>query len=271
MLTKMEIDFFHSFGYVVAHPDSLASTLDRLDAECRQALSLAYPDQPIGPLQLPAMSIKTPTSVALVHEDALLRSVETLVGSGAILKPPKITRFSGATNWHRDCYMPLRGVKVAIYLFKNIEEVLTFNVIPASHTGPVRNYVDRLFGKERTKPGGLRNPNRELPPSVPTSVLELRRGNVLLFDLGLWHANLSPRERLQWGATFLVAPQDQRTVADTVSHLGEFFEYSKPYPRTQFPYLPPEWEINATASPHAQALASSGVLTEYLSRYGPGR
>jgi hypothetical protein len=272
MLTDEELDFFRAFGYVVAGDSALAAMAEPLHQESAQALRTAYPDGPSGSLLLPAMSeATTPCSFTLTHDRRLLRCVRQLLGRDAIVKPAKITRFAKVTNWHRDCYMNLRGVKFAVYLGPPGEELVPFDVIPTSHEKAVRGYIDRLFERGTAMRGAPRNPNRVMPSEIPTETLRLRHGQLLVFDLGLWHANLSPAERLQWAITFVAAPDSATARDDVVLHLAEFFEYSRPYPREKFPYLPPSWERRESDSELYQAMDSSGVLDLYLERYGAGR
>ena len=264
MLTEDQVHFYQTFGYVVVDIDVLSDITTQLHRESEHAIKMAYPDNPVGNLILPAMSDETPYSLALIHDKRFLDAVAKLAGPGAIIKPPKITRFSKPTNWHRDCYMNLRGVKFAVYFGEPDSEPIPFDVLPASHDGSVRSYIDLLFSKQAPSSGGARDPNRHLPKQIPTNTLQLAPGQFLIFDLGLWHANLVPTSRLQWGITFLTAPEDNQSVVDTATHLAEFLEYKREYPKNIFPYLPPSWESGESDSVHARVLKDSGVLDQWI-------
>ena len=265
MWTDQHIEFFKTFGYVTASIDMFADVVPELDAESRRALADAYPVDPGGSLLLPAMAGATPCSVALIDDERLAGFARRLLGPDVIVKPPKITRFGKPTNWHRDCYMQLGGVKAAVYFGDDQDRTIDFDVIPASHQGPIRQYVDRLYKRERRPVGEARNPNRILPPEIPTHTVRLAPGQMLLFDLGLWHANLMAEQRLQWGLTYLPAPR--QSLDEAVQHLAEFFEYDREYPRERYPYFPAAWERGDADSRVMEVMHESGVMDLYLARY----
>lgn len=270
MLTDREKDFFHTFGYAVAGPTVLEDVVTELHAESERAIHRAYPTAPERTLLLPVMSERnTWCSLELTHDQRLLDTATALLGSEVVVKPPKVTRFSSPTNWHRDCYMPIAGVKFAVY-FGEPGSTIPFDLIPTSHSGPVRSYVDRLFGRASTRrPSSTnRNPNRVLPSDVPSHTVRLAPGQLLMFDLGLWHANLLHEQRLQWAVTYLAAPKDEGSVENIALHLGEFFEYSIPYPADAYPYFPDSWWSGESESVLCRTATKSGVLTRFAELYG---
>lgn len=273
MLSDAQRDFFDAFGYAVVDADRFHDVAPALETECERAIHRAYPEDPGKTLLLPAMSERnSPRSLDLVHDPRLLDTATTVLGTRVVVKPPKITRFAVPTNWHRDCYMPLRGVKFAMYFGRNDDRV-PFDLIPGSHHGSVRDYVDRLFGMTATRsPSSTnRNPHRRLPPEVPQQTVRLQPGRMLMFDLGLWHANLSPDRRLQWAVTYLAAPSDATEADQVALHLGEFFEYAIPYPAAEYPYLPESWQRDETGSELYRAAQESGVWKRYDALFGRAR
>ena len=269
MLTSEDLSFFRTFGYVVVRPPREAARLVRLGEECSRAVSLAYRSPQSGALQLPAMSVETPLSIEMIHDTDLLQGVRELLGPSVIVKPPKITQFVKPTNWHRDCYTPLRGLKMAVY-FPSDPPGVTFDLVPASHVNPVLWFIDNIFGKDVPAAMRTRDPARMLPSRVPCHSFTLRAGDILFFDLGLWHAHLGSYPRLQWGVTYFSSPTTRQGVIDVVEHLGEFFEQSWSYQRELFPRFPRSWESNDDPSDLSRTMHSSGVFEEYLSRYGRG-
>lgn len=268
MWTGQQLDFFRTFGYLTVSIDMFADVMPELHAESARALTDAYPVDPGGTLLLPAMSEFTRCSVALVDDERIVTLARSLLEANVVVKPPKITRFGKATNWHRDCYMGLRGVKACVYFSDDPKQMVAFDLVPASHCSVVRDYLDRLFNRKRLPEGAARNPNRVLPPQVPKHTLQLLPGQMLFFDLGLWHANLMDEKRLQWGITYLPAPEDDEARATVVDHLAEFFEYEQDFPRARYPYFPCAWETREADSPIMETMHSSGVMGLYSRRYG---
>ncbi|SDT83351.1 hypothetical protein SAMN05216371_8172 [Streptomyces sp. TLI_053] len=265
MLTESSEEFFAAFGFVVADSGVLGDALPQLRVESERAIARAYPLDPGRTLLLPAMSEEhSRHSLSVLHDPRLTGTAERLLGDRVLVKPPKITRFAVPTNWHRDCYMPLRGVKVATYFGDH--GTTPFHLVPGSHRGPARRYVDRLFGRTtvRRPSSSDRDPTRVLPPGVPVHTVHLEPGQLLMFDLGLWHANLSADRRLQWAVTYLAVPRDPGTVDETALHLAEFYEYTIPYPAEEFPYFPASWHRKESGSELFRAASDSGVWDRFL-------
>lgn len=270
MLSDEQVDFLSTFGYVVADAGALTDVIAGLTEESRRALACAYPLRPNGTIKLPAMSSETPKSQALLHDPRLLEPAGAFLGGDVIATPAKITRYALPTDWHKDCDMDLRGLKCVVYLEVIPGGAISFDLVPASHRAPVRDYVDHHFTERRNSTSAA-SAKRTLAQSVPVYTLQLLPGQPLFLDLGLWHANLASTVRLQWMATYLAAPTSEQAVEDTVSYLGWFFDYPHDYPRDLFPYLPSSWEAHESDSPLFGTMQACGVLERYLQRYGRGR
>jgi ectoine hydroxylase-related dioxygenase (phytanoyl-CoA dioxygenase family) len=275
LLTDEELARFRAFGYLLLEAESaLGSMVSDLSREAEQVFDLVYPwhvEDHEKKLVIPMMSNEaTPASVAFLENENLADTVEAILGPGVVTKPAKTTRFAGATGWHRDCYRGLSGIKLACYLERHLPGPVDFVVIPASHHRVVGDYVNGVVGIDRhdlfdahagMARAAVRNPRRTITAGIPTETVRVEPGQLLLFDLDLWHAVTATGGRLHWGVTFLSRPQESASLEDTVAHLSEYLlEYREPYPEDRLTYFPDTWVAGTSGSRLASSLLDSGIL-----------
>jgi hypothetical protein len=255
-LSPRKLELLETFGYVVlssARLRDLGLESDALMSEVRATVQRVYPDAPSSTkLMLPMMAESTPVSTCWALDGALPRIAADLLREYPVVKPAKLTRFPMPTMWHRDTYLPIAGYKMGLYVE---EATVTFDVVVGSHHGAVQTWLDGELGATAKRPSPKdRNPSRALPDDVPATQVLLPKGSLLLFDLGLWHANLSAQGRLQWSVSYLRPAVDERQVDDLAAYLAEFAEYAGTYPRDVYPYFPRSWmDGSSTSTLYGQA------------------
>lgn len=251
LLSPRERELLDVFGYVVLTRERLAELgLDcaALMSEVRDVVGRVHPEAPAAAkLMVPMMAGSTPVSAAWALDGVLPAIAAELLGETPLVKPAKLTRFPAATMWHRDTYLPIQGYKMGLYVE---DEPVTFDLVAGSHRGAVQGLLDRDFGARVKNPDPAdRNPGRVLRADVPATPLQLPPGGLLIFDLGLWHANLSAQGRLQWSVSYLRPGGDDEQLGHLAAYLGEFAEYGGSYPRDTYPYFPPSWTDASSGSP----------------------
>lgn len=210
---------------------------------------------------LPIMSPSvTPRSLALVESDELVGVAQQALGTNApIAKPAKAVRYVSPSGWHRDCGTGVRAVKI-IYYLESADEI-TFQLVPTSHLPVVERVVRKVVGE---KGGG------EVLgcPLLPTMTIRLGRHQAMIFDVALWHRNPSDAERVQWSITYMAEPQAAEELDRTVSFIGSFFGKHPTYDQGKFPFYPVDWINGTSESLLAGSLVHSGVMRQFVDRYG---
>jgi hypothetical protein len=268
-LTKEQQSFFQTFGYLALPASTFGDLVEELWAEGERALDTAFGGRPAGTVFVPVMADSTPCSQRLLHDDRLLQPTRQLLGTEPVLKPAKMARFTGKTPWHRDCHSDLPGLKVVCYLGPVEAGAVPFDIVPASHRGPVGAFIEDLLG--RATPLDDPTGDQLTQAGVPVHRLHVQPGEFLIFDIHVWHANESLDQRLQWSVTFMAEPGDDGEVDEVAQYLGDFLTRSHSYPAERFPYMPSGWERGEGDSPLLSTLQETGVMARYLQHFGEGR
>jgi hypothetical protein len=273
--TDNDIAFYTAFGFLPLDAEICTEQVAELEIECANALASAYGSltrmQELAVLSrcyLPMMGTATPVSADLANADILVGAARRALGIQPLVKPAKASVFSGQTSWHRDCYTGVRGVKFATYFG---EDPIRFDVVPGSHLSSACGVVSHLLGDSHLLPWADVNLGILEKLSVPTHSISLRPGQILMFDIGIWHASHDPGMRIQWSVSYLAEPATDAERAGTVTYLGEFLRKPLSYPRADYPYFPASWEDGSDDCALATAFRDSGVLRDYLEQWGAGR
>ncbi|MDA1088629.1 MAG: phytanoyl-CoA dioxygenase family protein [Verrucomicrobia bacterium] len=180
-LTEGQVSFFHTFGYHVFRnlfsPDELAEIRREFD----ESMADQYSHRPYDGSErhwTVMMDEDTPLFASLMEDPRFLEPARQLFGPEVLGIIVDANRYTGNTGWHPDTVSPLQyGVKFAFYLQPVGADTGALRVIPGTH---------RLFPfteefSEGVRSAGLRE--------VPCQVLESQPGDVVAFDLRLWHAS----------------------------------------------------------------------------------
>ena len=150
----------------------------------------------------------------------LFQGSAALLGGPTVPTVPVATCFTSNAGWHTDQGPDVGRVKFLIHLQPRTVADGALRVVPGSH--------DRSFGR-RVRGYWFRDPGRqgfqEWP--VPAVVLETSPGDVIAFDLHLFHSSTGRDKRLAWTIEYLRwpglgDPDRLRAVRDLVVDAAEF-------------------------------------------------
>jgi hypothetical protein len=202
------VEFFRSFGFAAfraAVSDVVAPLFDEIGGELADAYGTTSdrPDSDDGVpgYFLPAMTPRTPTSLALIA--ALAPWAKALLRTDAVVPVyADTTVFFGATPWHSDIGMPIPFVKFGVYAddLDGTNGALRF--VPGSHQEPLFSQVRAMVHRLETVED---RPPAEVAQVLPHVVVDSRRGDLIALDGKVWHATLGGSRRLQWSLPFVDA------------------------------------------------------------------
>jgi hypothetical protein len=273
VFTNQEIAHFRAFGFVVPRGLLDESETAQLTAEVRTSLISAYgglgtDHDPAGTGgirgdYLPLSVDAAPLSQALIADDPRLYqgSVE-LTGGPTVPTVPIATCFTTNAGWHNDDGTDVGGVKFLAHLEPRRPDTGALRVIPGSHDP---GFADRLRQYGRLDPA-MQGFDDAWP--MPHVALETGPGDVIAFDLYLFHSSQGGSARLAWSIEYRPWPglgdtPRLRAVRQAVVEAAEFSH--KDYDRAQWPTWS-QWARGARNVPSrrsaVQLLELMGSLSE---------
>jgi len=203
-------------GFVLLSAAVDPAVLASLTADCDAVLSNSANRSSIedfggavSSCHVPMLGYGSRATDELVVSDALCEVAERLTASEVFLDPLAVeaVSYGSVVPWHRDASTETLGVKFAMYLQPLLgEEALL--ILPGSHRKPWQ-------GAE------------EVDRTGQAVALEPLPGDLVAFDLRLWHCNRGRGPRNQWTATYLTVPREPDEEAATRAWLREGENYDK--------------------------------------------
>lgn len=247
-LTDAQVDHFETFGFVFLPGWLQPDEVDGIWAETQAGFDEVYPPFDGKTRQwLPLLSPKAPTLCRLAEDERYQGAADRLMGEGSVLLGADANRMVGAeTPWHPDCVY--QGIKFIAYLDPVDASTGALRVIPGSHRGPYAAQVAHHL-TAFSPPGD----------EVPFTSFSSRPGDVLAFDLRLWHAAFgSATDRRMSTITFYRAPSSEEDIQTIGEHLSTVVASTETtWPRTAYPFYDPEWAAQASSSPTRAKLVDS--------------
>jgi hypothetical protein len=272
LFSQQDICHFRTFGYVVGRGLLADSDVAQLRGEVTAALVEAFgrvgkdtDPEGTGGIRgdyLPLMADGAPLSQALVADDPRLfqGSVE-LLGQSTVPTAAIATCFTSNAGWHSDDGTAVGGVKFLVHLEARTADAGALRVIPGSHHLGLRRAVGRYFGQD---PAGQGFPGWP----VPFTALETAPGDVIAFDVHLFHSSAGGDNRLAWTIEYLPWPGlgDPSRVEATRAAIVDIVDRDhRGYDRDRWPTWR-EWAAGVRRSPSRQTaverLRLLGVLGE---------
>ena len=256
--SQKRIAHFEAFGFVVLRRLLDDSETAALTTEVTAALGDAFgaigtdtDPEVTGGIRgdyLPLSVDRTPLSQALIADDPrLFQGSAALLGQPTVPTMPIATCFTSNAGWHTDQGPDVGGVKFLAHLERRIAGTGALRVVPGSH--------DPAFG-ERVRGYWSRDPARQGFDGwdAPCVVLETEPGDVIAFDLHLYHSSAGGDRRLAWTIEFLPwpglsDPGRLRLVRDLVVDTADFGDEG--YDRERWPTWR-EWAAGARRVPSRQ-------------------
>ncbi|MBI4552346.1 MAG: phytanoyl-CoA dioxygenase family protein [Candidatus Latescibacteria bacterium] len=182
MLTEEQVIRFQTFGFLIFRQLFSPDELRTIDAEFTHALESAYHHAPFDGTRrhwVPMMGPETPFFASLLEDPRFCEATEQLYGDDAIGIIVDANRYVGNTGWHPDTgSLHQFGVKFAFYLEPVGAETGALRVIPGSHHQPFHDILKQNMSQTKLE---VRD--------VPACVCESEPGDVVAFDLRVWHAS----------------------------------------------------------------------------------
>ena len=179
-LTESQIDFHKTFGYTVLKQLFSADELATIHKEFDTTMAEQYAHTPYDGTErhwVPMLDEETPFFAILMEDPRFLTVAKQLYGDDVLGIGTDANRYTGDTRWHRDTRtIHQYGVKFAFYLKPVGENTGALRVIPGTH---------RLPNDDEFTNGVQSMPLEE----VPCAVLASEPGDVVAFDLRMWHAS----------------------------------------------------------------------------------
>jgi Phytanoyl-CoA dioxygenase (PhyH) len=270
--SQQQIAHFQAFGFVVVRgllDEAETATLTR---EVTAALSDAFggigtdtDPEGLGGIRgdyLPLSVDRAPLSQWLMADDPrLFQSSAALLGHPTVPTAPIATCFTSNAGWHTDQGPQVGGVKFLAHLQRRTAGTGALRVVPGSHDPTFAERVRGYWSRDPALQGFEGWP-------VPCVVLETQPGEVIAFDVHLYHSSAGGDRRLAWTIEYLPwpglgDPERLRLVRDLVVDTVDFDHEG--YDRQRWPTWR-EWEAGARSVPSrrvaVERLRLLGVLGE---------
>ncbi len=202
-LTDSQIRSFRTFGFL-----KLPALLNADEIEkCRQELDLTMPEHKDGNGHGPngngvdpkvkggglndfAMLSDSPTpfTASLLDDDRFAHVAEQLLGKSVLGVSTNGRIWRGDTQWHPDVEkLGFTGMRFAIYLDDLTADNGALRFVPGSHVDPLFSQMSR----DITGTFGVSSLD------LPSFTVEVKTGDVVVFDLAIWHAAFNGVARRQ--------------------------------------------------------------------------
>lgn len=272
MFSQQQIIHFRTFGFAV-----LPKLLDRaevaqLKTEVTSAIADAFggvgtdadPDGTGGIRgdYLPLSVDRAPLSQALIADDPrFFQGSAALLGGPTVPTAPIATCFTTNAGWHTDDGTDVGGVKFLAHLEPRTAATGALRVVAGSHGVSFQRRVKEYWSQDPAGQGFAAWP-------VPAIALETTPGDVIAFDVHLFHSSIGGNNRLAWTIEYLpwpglASPARVAAVRDAVIDTVDLDH--KGYDRDRWPTWR-EWAAGARALPSRQTaverLRLLGVLGE---------
>jgi hypothetical protein len=238
MLTEKQVLFYQTFGFLVLRRLFSPDEVETINRELIRRLDTVYHDRPFdGTMRHGAamMGPDTPFFATLLEDQRFLGAARQLYGDDVIASGLSGNRYVGNSDWHPDVDATHPGgPKFAIYLEPVGADSGALRVIPGSHRSPFHDRLREDLGMHMEKAGFD-------IPELPAFMCESQPGDVVVFDLRLWHASWGgASDRRMCTVEYLKhprSPAEQQTIRDIARNTVR----------------DPDWQVYAQTSPARQA------------------
>jgi hypothetical protein len=211
---------FQTYGYVVLNSWIPYPALKILEKETSSALTRSDGNGPMlqrNECASLAMGNDTPLLSAALENPLFLETAKALYGPKLLGIATYVTSHVGDTGWHADSpAAEPRGIKFSIYLDDVERNSGALRVIPGSHRNPLHDTVRNH----------LRNKRETEDNEVPVMVCPSKPGDVIAFDLRLFHAALGGgSDRRVINLFYYENPVEPRAVQQTREQIIEDYEW----------------------------------------------
>jgi hypothetical protein len=229
VLSQQQIAHFQAFGFVVLRGLLDDGETAALAGEVPAALGDAFggigtdiDPEGTGGIRgdYPPPSVdRAPLGQSLIADDPrLFQGSAALLGGPTVPTAPIATCFTSNAGWHTDQGPQVGGVKFLAHLQPRAAGSGALRVVPGSHDPGFSARMRAYWSRDPVLQGFGGWP-------VPCVALETEPGDVIAFDLHLFHASVGGHRRLAWTIVYLPWPglgdaERLRLVRDLVVDVG---------------------------------------------------
>ncbi len=246
MLTEQQFHHYKTFGFVVLRQVFTPVEMADINDEFDHGLESAYRHLPFdGTVRhwVTMMGRSTPFFASIMEDARFCGIAEQLYGEDTLGVVTDANRYVGDTRWHPDTHsIHQYGIKFAFYLQSVGPESGALRVIPGSHRNPYHGELKRVM------------PDLELPiEAVPSHVCASEPGDVVGFDLRLWHASFGgSSDRRMCTSVYYNNPRTAEETETTRNQGANNSKTTAQYNRPNDPLVDPHWLANPEGSPKRQ-------------------
>jgi hypothetical protein len=206
-LTKQQLNHYETFGFLVFRQLLTADELARYSADFNTGLDSwteGGQHDRVKRHYASLMEAESPFIASLADDPRFADVAEQLIGPDAMCIAVDGNYMVGDTDWHPDTSsLDYKAVKFCIYPDPLTANDGALRVIPGSHKDPFHSLIKR----ETEAEFGVK------PDEAPAHVFESQPGDVLVFNVGLWHGAFGGGDHRRQGV--LVYYEDPQTPAAT--------------------------------------------------------
>ena len=260
MLTEEQVRQFRTFGFAVMKGVFTGDEIKTIQGEFDRRAAVASSHEPFDGTKrhnLNMMGDDTPFFASLLEDPRFADAADQMYGE-ALGQSADANRYVTNTSWHYDAgAYEGYGVKFAMYLQPVRADTGALRVIPGSHKQPWFDELDERpplrFAWARED--FARAEADDMIESVPGYVCESDPGDVVAFDLRIYHASVGgSSDRQMCTLVYRNYPKTPQEVAATIAQAkGYFAEHdNSAEPWNPKRSAPDEWLANPAENPRRQ-------------------
>ena len=260
MLTEGQVHQFKTFGFVVMKGVFNADELKTIQAEFDERAAVASSHEPFDGTKrhnLNMMGDDTPFYASLLEDPRFADAADQMYGE-ALGQSADANRYVTNTSWHYDAgAYEGYGVKFAMYLQPVRADTGALRVIPGSHKQPWFDELDERppLRYAWAREDFARAEAADVIASVPGYVCESDPGDVVAFDLRIYHASVGgSSDRQMCTLVYRNYPETPQEIVATIAQAKGYFAESDNSAEPWNPKrsAPDEWLANPTRNPKRQ-------------------
>ena len=208
-LSEQQVNHFKTFGFIIFRQLFSPGEMVQYISELNRGLDLQIDGgEHDGTKRFYGglMDVSTPFVAALMDDPRFADAAEQLLGKPVLGIATDGNYYVGDTLWHPDTRTrDYQGIKFTIYCEPLNASNGALRVIPGSHLDPLHS----LMARDPEAVFGVR------PDQVPAFVFESQPGDVLAFNVAVWHAAFGGNRHRRMGT--VVFYEDPVTAAATAA------------------------------------------------------
>lgn len=230
MFTQEQKDFFETFGFLCVkqcfspeETKAIAQIFDHIVLEERQGKEFTGEKRQ----SVYGFVENHPQLIHLIDDERIYQPMSQILGEDFTWVVSEAQLYVGETKWHPDQeQQQTRYIKVGMYLDPVRKDTGCLRVIPGSHREPFHSMLKQT----------VRGKEIHIQREIPSFPLESDPGDVIMFDMRLWHAafgGYNGRRMMALNYSEYPASQEQIDICvanynGVMTSIKEGYQYSRP-------------------------------------------